>query len=250
DSVFGIEYQDNQANIRVGITPSLAARYTTGQSTGAKLFYRLHIAPLWSALSLNVAATNSGSMVESLQGPDVSLAGAPVVSARVGYELNLRVIQIKVGASGLRGPRNDQRDRRALQTVWGVDARVFVAGLALTGELVQVYEDEGVGPKTTALGVFPVASGFGARAAWAQLAYAWSLEAGALRRITPYARYEWRRAAFEGYSSITVDRLTTGLRIDLWDAVILKGELLVNRERAGAPAVANNVYTSSAVYQW
>ena len=55
DSVFGIEYLDNQANIRTGITPSLIARYTTGQSIGAKLFYRLQIAPLWSALSLNVA---------------------------------------------------------------------------------------------------------------------------------------------------------------------------------------------------
>ena len=40
DSVFGIEYLDNQANIRTGITPSLIARYTTGQSIGAKLFYR------------------------------------------------------------------------------------------------------------------------------------------------------------------------------------------------------------------
>ena len=36
DSVFGIEYLENQANIRTGITPSLIARYTTGQSLGAK----------------------------------------------------------------------------------------------------------------------------------------------------------------------------------------------------------------------
>ena len=46
DSVFGIEYLDNQANIRTGVTPSLIARYTTGQSIGAKLFYRLQIAPI------------------------------------------------------------------------------------------------------------------------------------------------------------------------------------------------------------
>ena len=46
DSVFGIEYLDNQANIRTGITPSLIARYTTGQSIGAKLFYRIQIAPI------------------------------------------------------------------------------------------------------------------------------------------------------------------------------------------------------------
>ena len=61
DSVFGIEYLDNQANIRTGITPSLIARYTTGQSVGAKLFYRLQFAPLWSAVCLNAAVTNSGN---------------------------------------------------------------------------------------------------------------------------------------------------------------------------------------------
>jgi hypothetical protein len=45
DSVFGIEYLDNQANIRTGVTPSLIARYTTGQSIGAKLFYRCRSRP-------------------------------------------------------------------------------------------------------------------------------------------------------------------------------------------------------------
>ncbi len=41
DSVFGIEYLENEANFRVGVTPSLLARYTTGQSTGVKVFYRI-----------------------------------------------------------------------------------------------------------------------------------------------------------------------------------------------------------------
>ena len=45
------------------------ARYTTGQSIGAKLFYRIQIEPLQSAVSLNVAATNSGNFVEALQTP-------------------------------------------------------------------------------------------------------------------------------------------------------------------------------------
>src|SRR6185437_3807274 len=43
DSVFGIEYLDNEANFRIGVTPSLIARYTTGQSTGLKVFYRYQI---------------------------------------------------------------------------------------------------------------------------------------------------------------------------------------------------------------
>jgi hypothetical protein len=250
DSVFGIEYLDNQAPIRTGITPSLAARYTTGQSIGAKVFYREQLGALWSAVSINAAVTNSGNMVESLQAPDGSVAGAPVFSARLGYELNLRAVQLKLGGSALRGPRNDQSDRFALQKMWGADVRFFTHGLALGGEIMWVDEDEGTGPKITNLGTFPVASGFHARACWLQLAYALSVGAGPIDRVTPYVRYERRHAWFEGFMPITVDRITAGLRIDLWSSLALKGEILVNREEQGAPDVPNNVYTSSAVYQW
>ena len=141
DSVFGIEYLDNQANFRIGITPSLFARYTTGTSIGVKAFYRYQIIPIASALSLNVAATNSGTFVESLQGSSRSLTGVPVVAARVGYELNLARLSVKVGASAERGPRNDQNDRGTMQTLFGADARVFIAGLSLSGEFVKVVEN-------------------------------------------------------------------------------------------------------------
>ena len=134
--------------------------------------------------------------------------------------------------------------------MWGVDARVFVAGFALVGEYVHVNEDEGAGPKVTALGTFPLASGFHARAYWAQASYALPLEVGPLRRVSPYARYERRHAWFDGFVPILVDRMTAGLRLDLWDNLIVKGEVLVNRELEGAPTVPNNVYTSSVVYQW
>ena len=95
-----------------------------------------------------------------------------------------------------------------------------------------------------------MASGFHARVYWLQLAYALSFGAGAIERVTPYVRYEWRHAWFQGFMPIVVDRITAGLRIDLWSSLALKGEILVNREEQGAPDVANNVYTSSAVYQW
>jgi len=249
DSVFGIEYLDNQANIRTGITPSLIARYTTGQSIGAKAFYRIQIAPISSALSLNVAATNSGNFVEALQPPDASLTGAPVGSGRLGYELNAAVLQVKLGVSGMYGPRNDQPDRAVLQKAYGADLRVAVAGLYLNAEYVHVEEQSG-GPKTTSAGSFPIASGFEARGGYAQLAYALTLDLGPLRKLTLYARYDRRHAWFEGFTPITVERFTGGLRLDLWDAVILKGEYLENREVAGAPTVANNVITSSLVYSW
>jgi hypothetical protein len=249
DSVFGIEYLDNQANIRTGITPSLIARYTTGQSVGAKLFYRLQLAPLWSALSLNVAATNSGTFIEALQTPNISLTGAPVGSGRLGYELNLQRVQVKLGVSGMYGPRNDQHDRSALQRAYGADLRVALFGVYLNAEAMQVDEDAG-GPKTNASGTFAVSSRFHAQGFYAQLAWAIGVDAGPLRKVTPYGRYEQRHAWFEGFTPITVDRITGGLRVDLWESLILKAEVLVNRELEGAPTVANNVQTASVVYSW
>lgn len=249
DSVFGIEYLDNQANIRTGVTPSLVARYTTGQSIGAKLFYRVQIQPLQSAVSLNVSATNSGNFVESLQPPDASLTGEPVGAGRLGYELNTPGIQVKLGASGLVGPRNDQDTQAAHQKAYGFDARVAVAGVYLNAEYVHVDEGEG-GPKTTSLGNFPISSAFNVRGGYVQLAYALPLSIGALRKLTVYGRYDRRHAWFEGFTPLTVDRFTGGVRIELWEALILKAEYLDNRELAGAPTVANNVFTSSLVYSW
>lgn len=249
DSVFGIEYLDNQANIRTGVTPSLVARYTTGQSVGAKLFYRIQIAPLWSAVSLNIAGTNSGNFVESLQPPDASLSGEPVGSGRLGYELNAPVVQAKLGASGMTGPRNDQGDQAARQKAFGFDARVSAFGVYLNAEYVHVDEGQG-GPKTTSIGNFPLSSAFGVRGGYVQLAYALPLAAGPLHKMTVYARYDRRHAWFDGFTPITVDRLTGGLRVDLWDLLILKVEYLDNRELSGAPTVANNVFTSSLVYSW
>jgi hypothetical protein len=250
DSVFGIEYLENQANYRTGVTPSLLARYTTGTSLGVKAFFRQQIAPLWSAVSINASATNSGSFVEVLQPPDASLTGTPVLSARLGYELNLRRVQVKLGASGLVGPRNDQRDRDAQQRMFGFDARLYLAGLSLSGEYVDVDEELGAAGKETGLGTFPVSSDFRARGFWAQAAYLWQAGLGALTGATIYARYERRRAEFEGFRAIAVARVTAGLRVDLWEALALKTEVLFNEERAGAPQVDNDVLTSSVVYSW
>jgi hypothetical protein len=249
DSVFGIEYLDNQANFRVGVTPSLMARYTTGQSIGVKVFYRYQFASSL-AVSLNAAGTNSGTFVEALQGPDRSLTGVPVGSARLGLEQNLPRLSIKVGASGVYGPRNDQLDRDSIQRLWGLDARVFFAGLSLAGEYVDVHEDEGSADlKQTGLGTFSFGSEFQAHGFWTQLAYELPGIPAPLR-IIPYGRYEQRHASFQGFIPVFVDRFTFGLHVDLWDNVQVKGEVLINRELAGAPSVPNNVYTSSVVWTW
>jgi hypothetical protein len=251
DSVFGIEYLDNQANFRIGVTPSLIARYTTGQSVGVKAFYRLQIIPASSAVSLNVAATNSGTFVESLQGPSRSLTGVPVVSMRLGYELNLERISLKVGGSAAYGPRNDQTDSSGdKQTLLGFDARLVVPTLTVSGEFVHVDEnDAGISAKVTGTGVFPFVTEFYAHGFYVQAAEELPLKIAPFRIIV-YARYDRRTAEFEGIAKITIDRVTAGVNVGIGDNLVVKGEYLVNREVAGAPQVANNVATSSVVWTW
>jgi len=251
DSVFGIEYLDNPSNVRVGVTPSLIARYTTGQALGAKLFFRFHIPALWSSISFNLSATNGGTQVEPLQPVDISLTGRPVFGGRVGYELGLPSVELKLGASGLQGPRNDQVDHDAIQSNWGLDARFTVAGLSLSGEWIYFEEDESAATKMTGAGPQAwYATGFEVHGWYAEAAYRFSPSWRALTAVTVYARIEDRRGQFKGYPWIESRRLTPGLRVDLWSNVIVKAEWLFNREAAGALPVDNDVGVVSMVFSW
>ena len=250
DSVFGIEYLETEANLRTGITPSLIARYTTGQSLGAKLFWRLQIPKLWAAVSINSAATNGGTMVETLQPQGASQTGIPVLSGRLGLELNLPRLEIKLGASGLYGPRNDQRDQKVSQRALGADARLIFGWLSLSAEWIKVDEEGGAADKADGLGTQTIVSGFWADGLYATAALAIPITPGALKKVTAYGRYSRRHAYFEGFVPITVDAIAAGLRLDLFDSLALKGEYLRNRELAGAPTVRNDVVTSSLVFTW
>ncbi len=250
DSVFGIEYLENQANFRVGVTPSLLARYTTGTSVGGKLFYRAQLVSMASALSLNLAVTNGSTLVESLQTADRSLTGVPIGSGRLGYELNLSRTSVKLGASFSYGPRNDQLDRAAIQYLLGFDVRVLLGPLMVSGEYVKIHQDEGSADgKFTGLGRFPFASQFYAQGFWAQAAYELQIPSANLK-LTPYGRYEQRHAEFEGFAAIVVDRITGGINLGVGDNLQIKAEYLANRELSGAPNVANNVIASSVVWTW
>jgi len=258
DSVFGIEYLDNEANFRVGVTPSLVARYTTGQSVGVKAFYRYQIIPIDSAVSINVSATNSGTFVEALQGPSRSLTGTPIAAVRVGYELNLPRVSVKLGGSAEYGPRNDQAfTTDAPDTLLGFDARLILPTLTLSGEYVHVKEeDAGAVTMATVLklagtGPYPSIDEFYAHGFWIQAAEELPLPIDPFR-ITVYARYEQRHAVFPDFtgSLLTVDRTTVGVNVGIGDSLQVKAEYLVNREIEGAPNVANNVFTSSAVWTW
>lgn len=247
DSVFGIEYLETEANLRTGITPSLVARYTTGQGLGAKLFYRVQLVPLWSALSIHASGTANGTLVEALSPDSVSNTGRPIWSARLGYELKLPRLEVKLGGSGSHGPRNDQHDSKVQQTLYGADLRVFTGPLELRGEYVHVQQDEGGGDKINGNGPQTVVSGFEVTGGYLQAGLGFDLEVGPLKRVTVYGRYDKRHAQFKGFRAITVDRITAGVRTDLGEQVTLKAEGLLNRELAGAPDVPNDVLTTSLV---
>ncbi len=251
DSVFGIEYLENEANLRTGITPSLIARYTTGQGLGAKAFYRFQLPSIWSAVSFNVAATNNGTRIEALVPIDASLTGNFVGSARVGYELNLQYVQVKLGVSGLYGPRNDQRVVTARQRAVAGDVRLNAFGLSLAGELLYLVDERGPQQgKFTGQTVGELASGFEVFGGWGRVAYTLPWKSEAFTGTTLYGRYDRRHGRFEGFPELQTDRFTVGARVDLFDMLALKVELLINRELAGAPNVQNDVFTSSAVFTW
>jgi hypothetical protein len=251
DSVFGIEYLENEANLRVGITPSLIARYTTGHGLGGKVFYRVQLPALWSALSLNVAATNNGARVEALVPIDASLVGLPVGTARLGYELNLQAIQARVGVSGLYGSRNDQRSPKALQKALAADLRINVAGVSISGEFLRLHDDSSpIAGKTTGTTTGELASGFDVWGGWARLAWTLPWKGDVVTGVTVSGRYDRRHARFENYTWVITDRVTASVRVDLFDALAIKAEYLWNTEYAGAPSVNNDVFTSSAVFTW
>jgi hypothetical protein len=254
DSVFGIEYLENESNIRTGITPSLIARYTTGHSLGVKAFYRLQLPGIWSAVSLNAAATNSGSRIEELMGPDLSLTGVPVGTGRLGYELNLQRFQMKLGLSGEYGPRNDVADASIHQMAVGGDLRISAFGLSLNAEIIRLIDEQPTGanrePKLTGLGLGELVSGFEVTGGYGQLTWNLPVPGGALSALALYGRYEMRFAAFHGFNAVLEDRFTVGARIELFSLLALKAEGLFNRELQGAPEVPNNVFTTSAVFSW
>ncbi|MBS2025754.1 MAG: hypothetical protein JST92_25420, partial [Deltaproteobacteria bacterium] len=203
DSVFGIEYNENEANLRTNITPSLVARYTTGQSTGVKVFYRKQLPFISGAITFNTAVTNSGNLVDSLDPPETSLTGIPVFSGRFGVELNWSFMELKLGASGLTGPRNDQLQANIRQKQWGLDARLVFGWLSLAGELVRVNHDPGAWDKDTGLGVQTTASKFEAKGGYATASFGIPVGASFLHKVTPYLIYSRRHAQFEGYTAIT-----------------------------------------------
>lgn len=245
DGVFGIEYLENEAPIRTGITPSLTARYTTAWQLGAKAFYRVQIPDAWSAFSLNVAATTNPPIVDALTSSAISLSGMPVFSGRLGYELNLPKFQLKAGVSASYGPRGDQTNPAVIGQQYGADFRVTGGWFSFAAEAVQVDLQEGGSDK---IGDARLVSAFRVKGYNATAALAIPLHNDVFRKLTPYLQYSQRYGGFYLFADLNTSRITPGLRLDLGENAAVKAEYLRNLENRSAPIVDNDVVTSSLVF--
>ena len=87
-------------------------------------------------------------------------------------------------------------------------------------------------------------------AGWVRLAYTLPLTTERFNGLTFYGRYDRRHGQFEGFTMLVTDRITAGVRLDLFDMLAVKAEYLFNREISGAPRVENDVVTGSVVLTW
>jgi hypothetical protein len=239
DSVFGREYRRQEAPDRTTVTPSLMCRYTCGRPIGLK--------SRWSflpsrALVLNLALTN-GSPMQELFGfaDEVDSNAVKTASGRVSYKFPVGA-GLEIGASGLAGAQDLQPDNDTLHWQYGVDVHLDIRGLEVTGEFLQGdlrgREDRDGTPC--------------ARAACLQFMGAYGLAGYRITNwLMPFFRADWRDAEHRSgdrfvYVSQLV-RFTTGVRLELGEHVIVKGEYTVNRELGNIPQFANDVFTSSVV---
>ncbi|HZX43402.1 MAG TPA: hypothetical protein VFE93_16305, partial [Myxococcaceae bacterium] len=189
--------------------------------------------------------------VDALQPETLSFTGVPVGSARLGYELSLLGTELKLGASGLYGPRNDQQDSSVTQRQLGLDARLFVGPVSLSGEYVNLLQDPArAPPKPTGTGVYTIASGFKVYGFYLEVAWVLPVRDRVLSGLTLYGRYDRRKGGFHGTPQLLTSRWTVGGRLELWSVLALKAEVLFNRENAGAATVDNDVFTTSAVFSF
>ena len=105
-------------------------------------------------------------------------------------------------------------------------------------------------PKLAGTGFYPAITEFYAHGFWIQVGRG-ACRSSTLFRVTLYARYEQRHAQFPDAPARRSRRSNHrwGERRPGREPAV-KAEYLVNQELEGAPQVANNVFTSSAVWTW
>ncbi len=250
ESVLGIEYRSQDANRRLGVTPSLICRYTCGRPIGVDARY------VGTHINLSAAIINGDNFEERFS-PDDELRANKVPSAagHVEYRLfqnpNHRRQVVKVGASGAVGPQDGQPSLDVLQWHYGLDLAIEdVLGFDATAEFVQgkqrgstsgnLAADQMVGLDRASCDVAECLDYKGA----------YVLVSRQFKRWIPYARFDWRDATHQRGADFVYEarsvRGTFGLHVDVNSNVRAKVEYNWNHE-LGVPNFPHDVITSSIV---
>jgi len=239
DSAFGREYRTQEAPDRTTVTPSLMCRYTCGRPTGIKSRWRFLDD---RQLAVNLSLTN-GSTMQPTFGTSSGREhnAAKTATGRVSYQFPVGA-GLELGGSGLAGAQDLQSDSGLFQWQYGVDAHLSISGVEVTAEFLQVRM-----PGREEPGQAPCAGAqcLDARSAYGLFGY----------RVTnwlmPYMRVDWRDAEHRlggvfHYES-TLMRFTPGVRFEVGEHMIVKGEYTFNRELGRIPQFPNDVLTTSVV---
>ncbi len=254
EPVLGIEYRERKADRRVGITPSLLARYTTGSPLGLKVRSKFGPAHADDLLTVAAAITNGSSGTELFHFHDeIDSNAAKTASGRVALRPTLP-FGLELGASGEFGAQDHALDSARSLWFFGVDLQATVGRFALKAQWLR-GSGEGEDART--------ASSTAQRPYGLRLnngAYV-ELNAGVGSMLTLLARGEFRDAlvwlgdptAPGGAERLYVTkswRATIGARLVINQHVTSKIEFLRNGEYGGIPEVRNDVFTASLVLSY
>jgi len=237
DSVLGVEYRNQDATRRLGITPSLICRYTCGRPLGLRA--RL----TKGRLSTSATITNGDNFQRIFQ-PDLELKSnvAPTATAHVQWMLPVGQ-GLELGVSGAYGPQDGQSDLDVRQWHYGFDARLRdLHRFDAVAELVVGKQPGRTDAMDVECGAAPCLTYKGAYLLVDRRMNKW---------LTPYVRADWRSAVhIKGtefvYESHTF-RTTVGAQFEVTPKIIGKLEYTYNRELGGIPQFPDDILTTSVV---
>lgn len=236
-SAFGFEYRREESNARMGITPSLIARYVSGHPIGIKARGQ------WFDKSLvaHLALINGSSNLETFPfGEELDSNDAKSLSGRLSFDFSRWVTgadNLTLGLSGEIGAQVRQPDNGVYQRQAGVDLEFETGDLEI---LVEALLGKAPGNGETE------APELDFRGAYIQGAYRVN------EWLTPYARGDWRRATHVDPARrfayvVAESRFTVGLRFDLSPRILLKAEYVHIMELGPVPDIRNDVFAASLV---
>ena len=250
ESVVGIEYRDRKARDRFGITPSLIARYTTGNPLGVKVRGKLGTND-WFIVAL--ALTNGSSTTETFHFYDeIDSNAGKTASGRLALRAPSGLIE--VGASGMYGPQDHAQDSRDAMWFVGADLQLHHRGFELKGQwlygrapgeqLGQTYaEDHRPYGLRLHVGAYLEAN-------WMVLPYLGFLVRGDVRDAVVWLGNPDAPGGGDRIYITKSWRATGGVRVVPNEHVAVKVEYLRNGEYGGVPSIRNDVFVTSLVLSY